>query len=131
MPNMLSLRRTIQRQRVKELPPNPSDLEDLAEIPADYRVTMSGDDFLLYDSFEDITWNSDGRIMMFSTEKNLKKLSEADTWYLDGTFKVAPAIFFQLFVIMASVVQMVNGTVKKFAVPLVYTLMTSKEEVSL
>ena len=41
-----------------------------------------------------------GRIIVFATKENLRILFERSrTWYLDGTFKVTPGIFYQLFVI--------------------------------
>lgn len=130
MPNMLSLKRTIRRERAKKLPTNPERVEDLLQIPGDFRVTKNGEDFLMYDSFEDRTWDSNERIIMYSTDDNLRRLSRSATWYLDGTFKVVPAIFFQIFVIMGSVVQVLQGKERKFAVPLVYVLLTSKTQVS-
>lgn len=130
MPNMLSMKRTLQRERAKKLPTNPESIEDLLEIPGEFRVTKNGEDFLMYDSFEDRTWNSNDRVIMYSTNDNLRRLSRSATWYLDGTFKVVPSIFFQIFVIMGSVVQVLQGKERKFAVPHVYVLLTSKTQVS-
>lgn len=131
VPNMLSLRRTIQRDRAQKLPPNPTILDELQEIPAEFRITKSGDDFLLYDSFDDRTWESNQRILMYTTDNNITKLALSPNWYLDGTFKVVPAIFYQLLVIMGSIEQNINGRRRTFAVPLVYALLTCKEEVGI
>ena len=51
-------------------------------------------------------------------------------WYLDGTFKVVPSIFFQLFVIMGSCVQTVKGEEQTVALPFVFALMNNKAEAS-
>lgn len=130
LPGTLALKKTIQRERTKELPPNPQNLEDLDAIPAKYRVTLGDDDFLLYDSKEDRTWHDNDRIIMYGTEANLRLLSRSSTWYIDGTFKVVPVLFYQLVVILGSTVQTINGKQRKFALPLVYALLTSKKEVS-
>lgn len=98
-------------------------------LPEEFKKTNDGDQFLLYDSFEDDLYNLDcGRILVFGTKDNLRVLSKTDIWFLDGTFKVVPTIFFQLFTIFGSVTQQYKGTERKIAVPLVYALLESKAE---
>lgn len=130
LPGTLALKKTVQRERVKDLPPNPRDLQELDDIPAKYRVTLGDENFLLYDSQEDITWREENdRILIFGTVENLRLLARSLTWDIDGTFKVVPVLFYQLVVILGSIVQTVNGKERKFALPVVYGLFTSKKQV--
>ena len=81
----------------------------------------------MYDSFEDENYNQNhGRIIIFSTNENLRNLFKSQTWYVDGTFSVVPTLFFQLFAIMGSVSQGDNVV----ALPFVYALMENKEQVA-
>ena len=131
IPNPMALLRTIQRERAKKFPANPRTIDELGEIPSKYRVTVAEDDFLQYDS-NDFINNDDvnGRIIVYTTDKNLQMLGKSKTWYLDGTFKVSPSIFYQVFIILGSVEQNINGKTQMFALPFVYALLTSKEEVN-
>ena len=53
--------------------------------------------FLLFDSK---TVEDDGdRVIVFATEQGLRQLSSAELYLMDGTFKVAPRLFLQLYVI--------------------------------
>ena len=56
-----------------------------------------GRSFLLYDNGVD----ADERMLIFATIENLRRLSEATTWYMDGNFAMAPNLFAQLYVIKA------------------------------
>ena len=95
----LNLKRIIQRQRIAHNapPPNPASLEELV-IPHNYQMCPVGRDneelFLLYDSGA-----VNDRILVFGTERNLDFLQLSDGWYADGTFKVAPPLFRQLYTI--------------------------------
>ncbi|XP_043469652.1 uncharacterized protein LOC122503242 [Leptopilina heterotoma] len=111
------------------MPSNPQDMEDLREIPDKYRKTVAGDTFLQYDSYEDEDYNlSCGRNLIFCTQENLKTLAKSQIWYVDGTFKTSPVIFFQLFAIMGSVIQVNKGIQETVALPFVYALLESKEQ---
>ena len=44
---------------------------------------------------------ADERMLIFATIENLRRLSEATTWYMDGNFAMAPNHFAQLYVIIA------------------------------
>ena len=59
---------------------------------------------------------------MFGTMANLNLLQQHDHWLIDGTFKVAPTIFCQVFTIHA----LIDGS----AYPLVYILLPDKSEES-
>lgn len=130
MPHPLAMVRTLQRNRATQFPTNPRTMDDLKEIPAKYRVTLADEDFLLYDSYDFIADDDvPGRVIVYATEQNLKMLGKSKTWFLDGTFKVSPNIFYQVFIILGSVEQEINRKKRVFALPFVYALLTSKEEV--
>lgn len=104
---------------------------DLKRIPEEFCITKSGPMFLIYDSFEVENYNlTCGTILIFSTSENLQRLMRSSTWFVDGIFKSASAIFFQLYTILGSETQMHNGKEHTFALPCVYALLESKEEVS-
>lgn len=84
-------------------------------IPPIYTVTNKNKQFLMYDS-ED----GKNRILMFSTTKNLSFLKSCDLWHCDGTFKVVPILFSQLYSI--------HGFVDGKTLPLVYFLLPSKKK---
>jgi len=71
----------------KNLPPNPKTLSDLGTLPDQYQKTFTGEKFLIYDSLDDDSVR-EGRVVVFSTRRNLKLLAKSDCWFLDGTFKV-------------------------------------------
>ena len=110
LPDCVIIQKQIQRVRPKKLPQNPIRIQDLAEIPDMYMKTLVGELFIIYDSFSDESYDlKRGRIILFATKENLRILFER-SWYLDGTFKVTPGIFYQLFVIIGSVLQVNNNT---------------------
>ena len=41
------------------------------------------------DSDDDAEEQQTGRILVFTTAENLRRLFRADTWFADGTFKIA------------------------------------------
>ena len=57
---------------------------------------------------------------MFGTIENLNALQTHSHWFVDGTFKVAPELFMQLFTI--------HGLVDNRALPMIYVLLTNKTE---
>lgn len=96
LPERENLKSSMRRVRRRELPPNPKSLSDLEEIPERYTKTLGGESFLLYDSASDTDHEGEGRILVFSTRRNMEILAQSNTWYLDGTFKVSPNIFTQV-----------------------------------
>ena len=97
LPKLDSLKRSIQRQRVRSLaaPVQPVSLEQLA-LPDMYKRTSKDEQFLLYNSGQETQ-----RILIFSTHQNLEMLQLSRVWLADGTFKTAPLLFTQLYVIHA------------------------------
>lgn len=129
LPDRENIRKRIQRERLKEMPANPRTIQELQEIPEKFQVTSVGDAFLLYDTFNDDNYNLQcGRIVIFSSSENLRALNKSRSWFVDGTFKTAPIVFFQLLVIMGSVEQIVNGSEQTIALPFVYALLESKTQ---
>ena len=116
----LNLKRIVQRQRIAHNapPPNPASLEELV-IPHNYQMCPVGRDneelFLLYDSGA-----ANDRILVFGTERNLDFLQLSDGWYADGTFKVAPPLFRQLYTI--------HGERFGKIIPAIYALLPNKRE---
>lgn len=79
---------------------NPKTLADL--ILNESNVTTSnGQNFLLYDSANDSN-NVNERLIIFGTTENLKTLKSCEAIAMDGTFKLVPPLFKQLFTIHGS-----------------------------
>ena len=116
IPSTSSLSRMVQNLRSKKLDKFPinNGLCDMV-IPAAYTVTNKGKNFLLHDSQEGIK-----RFLMFSTKNNLKFLKSCEHWHSDGTFKVVPVIFTQLYT--------VHGLVEGKTIPLVYFMLPNKSK---
>lgn len=115
LPTTHNLKRRIRRHRAKKITPyiNPTSTQDL-EIPEEMRKTISGDNFLLYDSGP-----SRNRILFFGTTTSLSILSKSSTLLGDGTFKITPSLFYQLYTVHA----LFCGRV----IPCVYVLMPDKK----
>ena len=97
LPKLNSIKRTIQRQRVRQqaAPVQPTTLEQLA-LPEEYIQTYKGEQFLLYDSGPETQRN-----LIFWAQRNLEMLQLSSVWLADGTFKTAPSLFTQVCVIHA------------------------------
>ncbi|CAM1314472.1 Uncharacterised protein g6554 [Pycnogonum litorale] len=95
MGNTNSVKRNILRQRQANRPKEPASLQ---ELRVENEWTTGGQDqlpFLIHDSGVDAR----NRIFAFATEDGLRHLAGSDTWFMDGTFSSAPALFEQLFVV--------------------------------
>lgn len=102
LPRKSTLTRTLRRHRQKEFcsgsniaTPLPTDL--LFEIPGRFR------NFVLFDSGPDPL-----RLLIFGNTDLLHGLARSDLWLADGTFKVVPALYFQLYTIHFHFVDGVN-----------------------
>ena len=98
-----NVKRTIQRTRLRTAaaPVNPQNCADL-EIPDSYKHILLDDArgpelFLQYDSGAE-----ENRILIFGTEESKRVLELSENWQADGTFKVTPPIFAQVYSIHAS-----------------------------
>ena len=99
LPKLDSLKQTFRRARKRALnvPPE-SETFDTLVIPEAYKKTSKGDRFLLYDSG---TGSENQRLLIFGTASNIDMLNTSNIWLADGTFKTAPNLFYQLYVIHA------------------------------
>jgi len=100
LPSYTSSQRTIQRKQKREniALPNPRLVQEI-EIPDKLKVTTRGENFLLWDTGED----DPQCLFVFCSETNIDTLEQKRHWFMDGTFKVAPELFMQLFTIRALV----------------------------
>ncbi|CAF3416437.1 unnamed protein product [Rotaria socialis] len=89
MPFPLSLASGLQKLRRNALPPLPSDQRFV--IPPAYQTTYGSELFLIYDKRKSA---HGGRLLIFGSEEQLNVL------FADGTFKVCPKLFEQLYVII-------------------------------
>ena len=119
LPSYNACQRTVERKRkrVQEPHATPRTVADIV-IAQDQQITFRNSPFLLWDSGP----LDPHRILMFGTNENLTALQAHPHWFVDGTFKVAPELFFQLFTI--------HGLVDNRAMPLIYVLLTDKTEAS-
>ncbi len=60
------------------------------EFGGEWAKTTRGEDFLLA---------SQNNIHIFATEGNLQLLAQSEELYVDGTFHIAPRLFYQVFTI--------------------------------
>lgn len=96
LPKTKSLSQAIRRRRTnKNIPTAPTSLMDLI-IPDDLQ-NIGDVRFLLYDSGP-----GEGRILIFSTDRNLQLLKRADVLSMDGTFDIVPPLFTQLYTMQGS-----------------------------
>lgn len=131
LPDRINISRRIRRDRTKNVPANPTTLEDFENIPEEYQRTSKGENFVLYDSYDDPDWQG-GRIVVFSTSENIRRLFQCRYWFTDGTFKLSPLIFLQIFTILGSFFQpgFNRREEQMIGIPLVYALLQDKAEIS-
>ena len=116
MPTSATLYRNIRRWRQLEssVPPIPQERTGFV-IPNEYCNLETGDLFLQYDSGSE----DRNRILIFATCEGLDNLARYPDWAGDGTFKVCPSFFYQLYTIHVHK----RGTV----LPCVYALLPNKK----
>jgi len=115
LPSTSLMKRAIQKKRKIDTsaPPNPKKLTDLI-LPHEYQITVNGESFLIFDSGP-----ADDRIIIFATNQFLNQLAQSDHWFADGTFKVVPKLFYQLFTI--------HGIRYNNVIPTVFALLPNKQ----
>ena len=92
LPQINNLKRTIHSQRKDDdSPPTPLRREDIPVLPERYQVTKAGEQFLIFDSGV----GDNERILIFATQQGIRFLSNNSHWFMDGTFKLCPEIFYQ------------------------------------
>ena len=89
LPSLDNIRREIRREKQSHnVHSLPQDKKNLV-IPEEFKE-IDGESFLLYDSgVEDVN-----RIIVFGTEWSINLLKDCKSWYMDGTFKICPEIFY-------------------------------------
>ena len=118
LPVLSNMRRTIrsQRQTNENLPPLPPSRADIPVLPAEFQTTISGQQFLLYDSgVADVN-----RILIFGSPDAVTLLEQSADWFGDGTFKTVPEIFYQLYT--------VHALVSNNVFPCIYALLPNKTQ---
>ena len=110
-----TVKRSLRRECAKRMPKNPASLNDLT-LDTEWTTTVDGEEFLVYDNGVD----SSDRMLVFGTESGLRHLARSDTWFMDGTFDVAPMLFSQLYIIRAPL--------GKTAVTCVYAFLPNKQQ---
>jgi len=118
LPNVSSMKKSVQRSRRinKVNYKNPTTLIDLPEIPENYQV-IKDKRFVLYDNGVD---SGNDRILIFGTQDSCLYLDECVEIFCDGTFKCAPPLFYQLYVIV--------GLKNDHAFPCLYILLPGKSK---
>ena len=86
-------------------------------IPERYQKTNDGHQFLLHDSGP----GEDPRMLIYATQCYLQFLSTARHWLMDGTFKIVPELFSQLYTI--------HALCGSQSIPCVYGLLPNKRQV--
>ncbi|KAM7309896.1 uncharacterized protein ISCGN_006879, partial [Ixodes scapularis] len=94
--------------------PLPSRLEDVV-IPAQYASKIDGSRFLLHDSGV----QDQDRFLIFCSPQMVDVLRTSKKWFADGTFKVAPELFYQVYSLHCEV----GGSI----LPAAYILLTRKD----
>ena len=112
-----NLKRAVTRKRKREEghPPLPAAPAAIV-LPQQFRHTATGANFLLHDSGQ----GDNDRLLIFGTDETLQWLTDHRHWLGDGTFKVVPELFFQLYTVHVYV----GGA----AIPCIYALMRSKTQ---
>lgn len=91
---IITTNRIQQKQNVHQ---NPKTLNE-PHCTKENCTTGRGGFFLLHDSaLNDET--SESRLVLFGTRKNLDVLQKCDLIAVDGTFEIAPQLFYELFTI--------------------------------
>ncbi|KAB0799136.1 hypothetical protein PPYR_07016 [Photinus pyralis] len=122
LPRSQALKKTVRRKRleIRAAPPNPTNLEQLVipEVYSAYEVRPGFfENFLLADSGPGLN-----RILIFGRRQNLDVLHHSREWFADGTFKIAPLLFSQIYTVLATAHQGVH--------PIFYALLPNKQEVT-
>ena len=101
-PSLISLKKVVQRKRneIFNVPANPTQINDLTipETFQNYKTAEIEEYFLLFDSGLD----DPNRILIFGRSSWLNYLN-SEAWFCDGTFKISPPLFEQVYAILSKV----------------------------
>ena len=101
LPKVPAMKRKILRHRENKNAPKNPEKKTGFKIPEEYEKYLE-EHFLRVDTGED----DPERILIFATDQGLMDLKTYRHWSSDGTFKSAPKIFYQIFMIHVHI----NGT---------------------
>ena len=90
----------------------PNSCSDL-DLSGEWCKTLGGEEFVLAND------GSDDKIVLFRTVENLRRLTEAESLFVDGTFSICPSIFYQVFSI--------HTMKQEQTFPMVYALLPNKQ----
>jgi hypothetical protein len=115
MPSQTAIKQRVTRKRKKNKIQikEPVDLKSLV-VTDQYKKTYRGKLFLIDDS------KDDNRVLLFSTDDNLNLLSKHRDWLGDGTSKILPLLFLQLYTILVEI--------NNFIIPLAFGLLPNKTQ---
>ena len=113
MPTLGNVKTVLFRERATTRPTLPGSL---AEIVLSVDMTRTRDNA----TFLTINDGSVDRILGFCSDEALEILCSATTIYMDGTFKVVPSLFYQLYTL--------HGMFEGEMMPLAYFLLPRKDE---
>ena len=119
LPSKDSLRQMINRgkKKVLNVPKEPTNFDFVIDHQS---LLLNDDNFVIKERI----FAQNKRVIIFSTKECVTYLSQANYWLMDGTFKIVPIIFQQLYTIHGSV----HNTDKTF--PLLFVLCTHKDKTS-
>jgi hypothetical protein len=75
-------------------PPVPATYADV-RLPEEYTTTTNNQQFMQHDNGQ----NAENRMLVFYSPDSLERSANAQTFFMDGTFSVAPHPFKQLYTI--------------------------------
>jgi hypothetical protein len=110
------IRRAIRSAKQKRNAVHPLPTDRTFAIPDEYKTLENGEAFLLHDS----GIQDPSRILIFGTARTTRLLVQAQHWFLDGTFKIVPELFYQLYTVHA----LISGDV----IPCLYVLLPNKTQ---
>ncbi len=90
MPSFKTLKYSLYLSRSKRIPRIPHTREDV-HLDGEWTETLDGRNFVLV---------NDGdaeRMIIFATQQNVRLLCDVDALFMDGTFKMAPEMFHQVY----------------------------------
>ncbi|KAG0432890.1 hypothetical protein DMUE_5468 [Dictyocoela muelleri] len=86
------------------------------DIPPELKITINGNKFLQYDS----GILDPKRILIFANSERLDYIKNSEIWLGDGTFKMAPEVFYQIYIIYIQIF--------KSFIPIIFGLLPDKTE---
>ena len=118
LPNLSNLRCNIRRERKEQnILPNPPRKENVPVLPHEYQMTGTVEKFLRFDSGVRDT----NRMFIFATNDGIDMIANSSQWFGDGTCKLCPQMFPQIYTI--------HALVNHEALPCVFSLLPSKTEI--